>query len=195
MLAVGRLQKRERKRVDEVLTLRRTANRLGGSAENHLVVRVRRILGVEERSMEMKMSRSILPMLVVVFLLRAFLIGTYAQQVETRAHQKIGSGPVARLPAPNPPAGCAERRCADDKLMSIHFLSRKCTATNYVPPRWAISPPESIAGELPKRAEERSTRTGFISGCRPAPPRHGERPADLVEPRLDLRLAQAHRRE
>ena len=144
--------------------------------------------------MEMKMPRSILPMLVVVFLLRAFLIGTYAQQVETRATSKNRIGTGCALPAPNPPAGCAEPNSAADKLMSIHFLSRKCTATNYVPPRWAISPPESIAGELPNAP--RSDQPGRVSFPGVAPP-----PRDMANGRpislspLDLRLAQAHRRE
>ena len=38
--------------------------------------------------MEMKMSRNILAMVAFVFLLPAFLIGTYAQQADTKAEPK-----------------------------------------------------------------------------------------------------------
>ncbi|MFI5457514.1 MAG: M56 family metallopeptidase [Isosphaerales bacterium] len=69
-------------------------------AENHLVVRIRRILNVEERSMEMKMSRNILAIVAVVFLLPAFLIGAYAQQVESKAGPKTkpDRSPASLLP-------------------------------------------------------------------------------------------------
>ncbi len=57
-------------------------------AENHLVVRIRRILNVEERSMQMKLSRNALALLAVLLFVPALLIGAYARQAESKAEPK-----------------------------------------------------------------------------------------------------------
>ena len=58
-----------------------------------------------------------------------------------------------------------------------------------------VSPPEQLAGELPKRAQDRSTGAVLLSSLHPALQRNPEPPLHLSQPRLDLRVALAHRRE
>jgi len=63
-------------------------------AENHLVARVRRILNVEERSMQMKLSRNVLALVAVLFFVPALLIATYAQQAEQKAEPETKQSPT-----------------------------------------------------------------------------------------------------
>jgi beta-lactamase regulating signal transducer with metallopeptidase domain/tetratricopeptide (TPR) repeat protein len=53
-------------------------------AENHLVIRIRRILNLEERPMDLKLSSSIVATVVAALLVPSLLIATYAQQTETK---------------------------------------------------------------------------------------------------------------
>jgi beta-lactamase regulating signal transducer with metallopeptidase domain/tetratricopeptide (TPR) repeat protein len=62
-------------------------------AENDLVVRIRRVLGMEDPAIDMKISRGILLMVTALFLVPALLIGTYAQEVDTKASLKTKPDP------------------------------------------------------------------------------------------------------
>ena len=56
--------------------------------------RIRRIVDVQERSMEAKMSRHFVAVVAVLFLVSAFLMGTFAQQVGTKAEPKTNQTPA-----------------------------------------------------------------------------------------------------
>ncbi len=68
-------------------------------AENHLVIRIRRILNLEERAMSMKLSRNALALLAVLLFVPALVIGANARQAASKAEPRTKSAQKAETKA------------------------------------------------------------------------------------------------